>query len=804
MKIVSLQLPIDPLLPEILQTIERNMLTLLEAEPGAGKTTRVPAALCIATKRPVFVLEPRRLAARLAARRVAEELASPLGQTVGYQVRFEKMGGPGTRLWYLTEGVLTKRLLSGQPLPLNTVVILDEFHERHVETDLALALLRRLSPERSDIRVLLMSATLGAETLAAQLAPGVPIIKAPGRAFPLSITHLPASAEKSEDQAAAAVRRLLAETKGHVLVFLPGAAEIRNTLRACEPLARSSGVRLLALHGDLTADEQDAAVSRSEVRKIICSTNVAESSVTIDGVTAVVDSGLARIMTYATGGSGIGRLDVSKVSRVSCMQRAGRAGRTGPGLVIRLYSHEDFVRRPETAAVEMVRADLAQLALQAAAAGLDCAQLPWLDAPPASALANALGLLQDLGAVGKEGRATRDGLLMGDAPVHPRLSALVLKASAWGNPEEACKLAALLSEGRTRLPETARKRFSSDVDALLSSELSFPGRKLQSQLLGLSRRAAKSQNAEAHALERAILFAFRDRVGKRRGETLLLAGGASARLDRHSCTTAEFCVAVEMDDRSDASLPLVRIASPIEPDWLLDLFPEDIETTDELVWNREEQRVEQAQLLRYRRLTIIETRARPIPGTEQSSAVRQMLVDKAIDLGLESWRAQPEVDRLLARVDFAAVHGSPLDKSEALLRSALDQMAEGLVSISELREAQKNGALLSLLQAMVSPKMLDEVAPASIALPTGRRARIDYTPGKPPSVASRLQDFIGLKESPSVARGRVPLVLQLLAPNGRPVQVTTDLASFWKNLYPQLRRELSRRYPKHSWPETPA
>ncbi len=799
-----MQLPIDPLLPEILQTIERNMLTLLDAEPGAGKTTRVPAALCIATRRPVFVLEPRRLAARLAARRVAEELASPLGQTVGYQVRFEKIGGPGTRLWYLTEGVLTKRLLSGQPLPQNTVVILDEFHERHVETDLALALLRRLLPERSDIRVLLMSATLGAEALAAQLDPGVPIIKAPGRAFPLSITHLPASAEKLEDQAAAAVRRLLAETNGHVLVFLPGAAEIRNTLRACEPLARSSGVRLLALHGDLSADEQDAAVRRSEVRKIICSTNVAESSVTIDGVTAVVDSGLARVMTFPTGCSGIGRLEVSKVSRASCMQRAGRAGRTGPGLVIRLYSHEDFVRRPETAAVEIARADLAQLALQAAAAGLDCAELPWLDAPPASALASALGLLQDLGATGEDGRATSDGLLMGDAPVHPRLSALVLKASAWGNPEEACKLAALLSEGRTRLPETSRNRFPSDIDALLSSELSFSGRKLQSQLVGLSRRVAKSPDAEAHALERATLFAFRDRAGKRRGETLLLASGASARLDRHSCTTAEFCVAVEMDDRSDASLPLVRIASPIEPDWLLDLFPEDIETSDELAWNREEQRVEQAQLLRYRRLTIVETRARPAAGTERSSEVKQMLVDKAIDLGLESWRAQPEVDRLLARVDFAVAHGSPLDKSEALLRSALDRMAEDLVSISELREGQKNGALLSLLQAMASPKILDEVAPASISLPTGRRARIDYTPGKLPSVASRLQDFIGLKESPSVARGRVPLVLQILAPNGRPVQVTTDLASFWKNLYPQLRRELSRRYPKHSWPETPA
>ena len=798
MKIVSLQLPIDTLLPEIVQTIERNTLTLIEAEPGAGKTTRVPIALTQRGRDVVLVLEPRRLAARLAARRVAEESGTSLGDMVGYQVRFEKVGSDQTKLWYLTEGVLSNRLLSGRPLPRNAVVILDEFHERHLETDLALALLRDLLPRRPDLRLVLMSATLGAETLAASFGGVVPVIEVPGRTFPLVVHYHPSSSQVLEEQVATAVGRAVTETTGHVLVFLPGAAEIRKALRTCEPLARKVQAKLLPLHGDLTPEQQDAAVSPGARRKIICSTNVAESSVTLEGVTAVVDSGLARVLTHSHW-SGIGRLEVSRVSRASCLQRAGRAGRTGPGVVIRLFTQEDFARRPERIPVEIIRADLAQLVLQLADAGLSRRALLWLDPPPAQAIAEARRLLRELNALDDAGFITPSGRAMSKLPAHPRLSALVLKAASLGEAREASKLAALLSEGRTRLPENARHQFTSDIEALLSSELSFHARKLQSQFQQFSRRTKFPQAPDRHALEKAVLFAFSDRVARRRGQTLLLSNGTSAQADRNSCTESEFCVIVDVDDRNDQSKPLARIASPIQPDWLLDLFPDAIEAVDELQWNRDDQRVERVQRLRYRRVIIDESTSRPAPDEE----VRTMLVEKALELGQDRWTSQPEVERLLTRISFAARHAA-FETSESLLRSALHQMADGLVSLKELREAEKNGTLLALLESMVDRRLLDSLAPATLTLPNGRRARIDYTPGKPPSVASRLQDFIGLSVSPAVAGGTVPLVLHLLAPNGRPVQVTNDLPSFWENLYPQVRRELSRRYPKHSWPEAPA
>ncbi|HEY3458306.1 MAG TPA: helicase-related protein, partial [Bryobacteraceae bacterium] len=334
-------LPIDPLVPEILRCIERNTLTLLQAEPGAGKTTRVPPALLAAGFEQVYVLEPRRLAARMAAHRVAQEMVEPIGQTVGYQVRFEQVGGANTKLWYLTEGVLTQKLLGGENLPENSVVILDEFHERHIETDLALALLRD-----RQARLLIMSATLGDFH-------GAPLIRAPGKLFPVKVEYRPYSAAPLEEQAALAVADALVQTKKHILVFLPGAAEIRNTIAACEPAARQAGAQVLPLHGDLSPEQQDLAVMASDVRKIICSTNVAESSVTIDGVEAVIDSGLARVLSYSPW-NGLSRLRVEKISQSSAVQRAGRAGRTGPGLAIRLFPQSDFVRRPEHIAPEIL------------------------------------------------------------------------------------------------------------------------------------------------------------------------------------------------------------------------------------------------------------------------------------------------------------------------------------------------------------------------------------------------------------------------------------------------------------------
>src|SRR3954470_24703391 len=374
------RLPIDTLLPEIVQCIEVNTISIVRADPGAGKTTRLPPALLKRGERKVFVLEPRRLAARLAARRVSEELGSRLADSVGYQVRWERIGVPATRLWYVTEGVLTNRLLSGESLPRNSVVILDEFHERHLETDLALALLRRLAPSRSDLRIAIMSATLDADDLSRRLG-GAPVMNIAGRSFPVDLGYSPASSAPLEEQVAAAVARVGEKTEDHVLVFLPGSAEIRKAMQTCEPVARSLRARLLPLHGELRVDEQDAAVLDSDVRKIICSTNVAESSVTINRIGAVVDSGLARVLHHSPW-SGFSRLQLEKISRSSAIQRAGRAGRTGPGVALRLYGEADFVRRPESAPPEILRSELSQLLLQLAASGEPLNPEDWIDPPP--------------------------------------------------------------------------------------------------------------------------------------------------------------------------------------------------------------------------------------------------------------------------------------------------------------------------------------------------------------------------------------------------------------------------------------
>jgi ATP-dependent helicase HrpB len=778
-------LPIDPLLPEIVNCIERNTLTLLQAEPGAGKTTRVPAAALMAGLGPVYVLEPRRLAARMAARRVAQELGQPLGETVGYRVRFEEVSGPNTKLWYLTEGVLARRILADHDLREARLVVLDEFHERHLETDLALALLRDLKQRRKDLRLLIMSATLDPELAAALDNP--PLIKAPGRLFPVAVRYSPHSASPLEEQVSSAVVKAIAETKGHVLVFLPGAAEIRKAITACEPIARHASAKLLALHGDLAAEEQDLAVAPSSVRKIICSTNVAESSVTIEGVESVVDSGLARVLTTLK--SGLSRLNIEKISQASAIQRAGRAGRTRAGIAIRLYPESDFVRRPHQLPPEILRADLSSTLLSLAAHGIEWQNLRWLDRPSVEMLAQARDLLVRLTALDAQGKVTANGRRMADWPLHPRLARFVLAAAEMGAKREACDLASRLSEGRPRFDQRSH---GSDSEALLAAELPFSAKRLRQQLVDQVRIVPRT--TDPHALEKAFLLAFPDRVARKRGDRLLLSNGTAAQLDRASFVHAEYLVAIEIDDR-DGQTPLIRIASEIEPDWLLDLFPDSIETREELAWNREAERVEQRNQLRYDQLVIDESTAPPHP----SQATSEFLASKAIEAGPERFADAEELSKLLRRVRFAAPYLREA-LPEDVLTSGLHELANGCSSLSEMREA----GFLNVLQAMLPMQRIDEIAPTHVQLPGGRRARIEYHDGRPPSVASRLQDFFGMKQTPTVAHGKVPLVVQLLAPNQRPVQVTTDLVSFWKNLYPQVRKELSRRYPRHSWPENPA
>jgi ATP-dependent helicase HrpB len=771
-------LPIDPLLPAIREHLRRGTNLVIEAPPGAGKTTRVPLALLGDTSGEILVLEPRRLAARLAARRVAAELGEHAGQTVGYQVRFEEVAGPRTRIRFMTEGVLTRRLLSDPELGGASVVLLDEFHERHLEGDLALALLSRLQRHRRrDLRIAVMSATLDAAQVAAYLG-GCPVVHSEGRVFPLTVSYTPSSPQPLEELVAAALERLVREgLDGDVLVFLPGAAEIRRAARACAGLAGRAGLLVLPLHGDLSPEEQDRAVQPAARRKVVLSTNVAESSVTIEGVTAVIDSGLARIASQSPW-SGLPRLTVSRVSKASADQRAGRAGRTAPGRVVRLYPEEDYVRRPAHDVPEILRAELSQLLLALAAAGAAPREVEWLEAPQAESLQAAAELLERLGALDTRGDLTEAGREMARLPLHPRLARLILDAG-----DDGCALAAALSAGE-------RPNGASDVLSLLDSNWDPRTRHFYQQI----RRLAPRPRAGKQTLPKAVLAAFPDRVARcRRGNELLLANGGSAVLENAG---SEFLVAVDIEERSERGLPLVRLASAIEPEWLLDMFPERVTERTSLEWNRAGERVEEVRLLLYDKLVLYESRGAP----RDMEAAARLLAERAMDVGLARFTDPEELEEFLARVEFAASHAPipSLDANDVL--AALRSLARGLRSFAELEQAARGGGLLRELERRLPARLFAECAPARIRLRSGRTVRVRYARNRPPWIAAKLQEFFGMTETPRIAGGKVPLVVHLLAPNNRPLQTTTDLAGFWQRLYPELRRQLSRRYPRHEWP----
>jgi ATP-dependent helicase HrpB len=708
----------------------------------------------------------------MAARRVSQESGERLGDTVGYQVRFEEVASPRTRLRFLTEGILTRRLISDPTLAGVDAVVLDEFHERHLEGDLALALLRRLqTTTRPDLRLVVMSATLAATPIAQYLG-NCPILRSEGRLFDLKITHQPYSALPLENQVAAAVEKLLDEKAGDFLVFLPGAAEIRRAARECQPLAARHDLLVLPLHGDLAPSEQDRAVSPAKQRKVILSTNVAESSITIDGVTAVIDSGVARIARDSPW-TGLPTLEVGRVSKASATQRAGRAARTAPGRVIRLYTIEDD-------APEITRRELSELCLNLRAMGLANPQsLAWLDPPPEAAVSRAEDLLERLGATGP--RARRMSLY----PLHPRLARLVIDAVERGAGEEGCAVAALLGSGA--------RSASCDLLHLLDSEWD-PRTRQHLDQIRRTVRPPKQHKHSADALPLSILTAFPDRVARRRKDNqLLLASGGSAVL---ACEShADFLVAVDIEDRSEHALPLVRLYCPIEPAWLIDLFPERVQERTGVEWNRAGERVEATSALLYDNLVIEETRS-GTPDPEQAAA---LLAERALEAGISRFVDRGELDGFLARVAFASEHAA-VPKID--VESAFRELCRGRKSFAELRSAASS--MIAILEQRANSKLLNAVAPTRIRLPSGRQTQINYEAGKPPWVASRLQDFFGMRESPRIANGTVPLVVHLLAPNRRPVQTTTDLAGFWQRLYPQIRRELSRRYPKHAWPEDPS
>jgi ATP-dependent helicase HrpB len=855
-------LPVDALLPEIVTQLRRTPNLVLEAPPGAGKTTRVPPALLAAgciNGGEVWVLEPRRLAARLAARRVADERGELVGETVGYQVRFEDVSSVRTRLRFLTEGVFTRRLLSDPQLKNVGAVVLDEFHERHLQSDLALALLRKLQNEtRPELRLVVMSATLEAAPVV-RFLDDCPVLRAAGRRFEVEIEHQLRPDERPlAAQVAAAVTRLVTEgLHGDVLVFLPGAAEIRRAQETCAALAARADLIILPLHGELSSAEQDAAVRRVEKRKLILATNVAESSITIDGIGAVIDSGLARIASHSPW-SGLPTLQVARISQAAARQRAGRAGRTQAGRCLRLYTAQDYAARPAHEAPEIQRLDLADAALELHAAGVnDLTSFNWFAAPHAPALVAADELLQRLGAIDEVGRVTDLGRRMLRLSLHPRLARLVVEAAARGVGAAGCLLAALISErdiratqlfnAQTPAPRVATTHSNSDLLARLdlfreaergnfaparlhALELD-PGavhavarvrRQLQRAIKTAHSVSATLAADEETALLLSILAGYPDRVARKRkieqedqhtNADLLLASGGAAQLARESVVQrAEFLVAVEAEERRDAgrasgrsSRTFVRLASALEPEWLLDLFPERITETTEAGWNEQTERVEVVSRLLYDKIVLAESRT----SGAHSAEAEKILLEAALAAGWQSFVEPETIERLLARVEFMArtfpeKNFRTLD--EADVRAALARLCVGRRNFAELRAAAHAGELIEALRNQLTPeqvRLLTAMAPERVQLAAGRQVRVNYERARAPWLAARLQDFFGLREGPRVADGRVAVVLHLLAPNRRPVQVTTDLAGFWARHYPQVRRELSRRYPRHAWPENP-
>jgi ATP-dependent helicase HrpB len=768
-------LPVDAILPEIIDSLKRCPNLVIEAPPGAGKTTRVPPALLKSVAGEVVVLEPRRIAARLSARRVAWEMDEQVGQTVGYQVRFEEAISSRTRLRFVTEGVLTRRLISDPALKGVSAVVLDEFHERHLESDLALALLKRLQRTRPELRIVVMSATLDTAHVE-QYLDDCPILRSEGRQFELTIRHLPYSPKPLETQLSEALELLLQqELLGDVLAFLPGAAEIRRAMRETQGIARRAGLLVLPLHGDLSPAEQDRAITPAPQRKAILATNVAESSITVDGVTVVIDSGLARIATYSQW-TGLPTLEVARVSQASAKQRAGRAGRTGPGHVLRLYAMEDYLRRPEHDLPEILRSDLSQLVLTLRAMRIgDLKKIAWLDAPPAAAVESAESLLDRLGATPAQVEQ------LARYPLHPRLSRIVTAAMERGVGEDGCMAAALLGSG-------ARSE-KNDLLAAIDTQQDYRTLQQRDQLRRIARPPRQTQHND-DALLMSVLAGFPDRVARRRtGNQVLLSAGGSAEV-AGAPVEYEFMVAVDAEDRKDKPLPLVRMTARIEPEWLIELFPDHVQESSVVEWNRSAERVEAVSALLYDEMVIQESRG----AAPDAGAAAGMLAQKALEAGIGRFLDQDLLNEFVARAEFAGF--APPD-----LPHALEDLCLGLRSFTELKSAAAN--LIPMLERTLMTQRLDELAPARIRLPNGRQTKVHYEPGKPPWIASRLQDFFGMRETPRIGREKTPLVVHLLAPNHRAVQTTADLAGFWERLYPQVRRELMRRYPRHSWPERP-
>jgi len=817
-------LPIEPALPELLAALRDGTRAVLEAPPGAGKTTRVPLALLDAPwlgRQRLVMLEPRRLATRAAARRMAQTLGEAVGETVGFRVRGESRVGPRTRVEVVTEGILTRMLQDDPALDGVGAVVFDEFHERNLPSDLGLALaLEAQGALRPDLRILVMSATLDGVRVAALL--GAPVVRSEGRAFPVTVHHAERRPEdRIPDETARAIRRALAETEGDVLVFLPGTGEIRRT-EALLAEGLPAGVDLAPLYGALPPEAQDRAIAPAPAgrRKVVLATDIAETSLTIEGVRVVVDAGLARRPRYDPG-SGMERLETVRVSRASAEQRAGRAGRVAPGTCYRLWTAFEHGTLAPYAPPEIAHADLAPLALELAAWGTpEPTALRWLDPPPAAAYAEARALLAALGALDHVGTLTAHGRQMAALGLHPRLAHLVLRGWEMGLGETACRLAALLGERdlfRTSGPERP------PVDLRLRLDLLRDGatpalhhgvavdrgavaaaRKEAARLARRFGRGRGGTDAEAAGL--LLALAYPDRIGLCRDGTptryRLRSGHPAALPGSDPLAGSDALVAAHLGRYGGETR--ITLAAPIALADLETHFADKVETAEEVTWDDAGGAVRARRVVR---LGALDLRAGPLPHPDPA-AVAAALLDGVRLRGLDVLPWTKDTARLRQRLAFLHTLDPDAwpDVSDDALLDGLDRWLlphlHGMRRLDDLRRLDLAEVLLAGLPWSARAEV-DRLAPSHLPVPSGSRVPVDYSDFDAPVLAVRLQEVFGMTETPRVGGGRVPVTMHLLSPAHRPVQVTQDLASFWRAGYFDVRKDLRGRYPKHAWPDDP-
>ncbi|MBS7597928.1 MULTISPECIES: ATP-dependent helicase HrpB [Pseudomonas] len=825
-------LPIDAVLPALREALGQRHEAVLEAPPGAGKTTRVPLALLdepwLAGQR-ILMLEPRRLAARAAAERLASELGEQVGQTVGYRIRLDSKVGPNTRIEVVTEGILTRRLQADPALDGVGLLIFDEFHERSLDADLALALSlngRELLRDEPPLKILLMSATLEGERLSS-LLDDAPVVSSEGRMYPVDVRwgRPFQPGEFIEPRVVDTVLQAITDESGSVLVFLPGQAEIRRVHQALQDaLGERRDILLCPLHGELDLNAQRAAIDTppAGLRKVVLATNIAETSLTIDGVRVVVDAGLARVPRFDPG-SGMTRLDTQRISRASATQRAGRAGRLEPGVCYRLWSEAQHEQLAAYGAAEILQADLAGLALQLSRWGVAPEQLRWLDQPPAAAYGQALDLLQRLGAFKADSQDSLSihGQAMAELPAHPRIAHLLLRGQDLGLVDRACDVAALLGE------RDILRGGGADLHnrlALLSGETRAAkggqggvqrARQLARQYRGYLRGKATSAVADpdhSRWLGALLALAYPDRVAQQRragGAEYRLANGRAALFgEADALMKHPWLVIADLGSRQGQREERIYLAADFDPALFDGVLAEQVRSLDILDWD-ERENVLRAE--RQRKVGELVLSREPLTGLDEDARARALLeLVRRKGLELLSWT--PELRQWQARVallrqlDLATQGESqwPDLSDAALLASLGDWLQPYLGKVTRLSHfAQLDlSSILRNLLPWPLPQRLDEWAPVHLSVPSGSNIRLDYSE-TPPILAVRLQELFGLAETPRIAQGRQQVLLHLLSPARRPVQVTQDLANFWRSTYAEVKKDLKGRYPKHYWPDDP-